>query len=63
MVTVAHDVLTGIEERITGKRYCTSCQWTKPLEGGKKRGSRWVCATCIENRRTKAPSELYGRKK
>ena len=63
MVYVDRSFLTSKEEEVTGKRYCTSCQWTRPLEGGKKTGSRWVCASCIDNRNKRKPSQLYKGKK
>lgn len=42
--------LTKITERITGRKYCTSCQSEKPPEGGVTRvtrhSTRWQCAAC-----------------
>jgi hypothetical protein len=35
-------------------RFCTSCQFTKPVEGGEmhRRGivNRWICKTCLQRR-------------
>lgn len=61
MATVIREVLANKEAEITGKRYCTSCQWTQPLAGGEKRGTRWVCGKCLENRRLKRPSSIYSK--
>ena len=42
--------LSEKEVELTGKRYCTGCQWTQPADEGEMRGSRWVCGKCVERR-------------
>lgn len=44
--------LTEIIANELGKRFCTSCQSERSLEGGKwkvvnKERRRWVCSTCL----------------
>lgn len=34
----------------TGKRYCTSCQQSKHLDGGVMLRYRWQCAACVKRR-------------
>lgn len=40
--------------RIYGRRYCGSCEHSKPLETGKvvdTRTDRWLCKDCLDERR------------
>jgi transposase-like protein len=39
-----------------GVKFCTSCNLTKPVEGGKTKPvangrSRWLCASCAERKK------------
>lgn len=43
------------EIKVTNKRWCSSCQRTQPLAGGKKSTRMWRCAGC-EQRRKRQPS-------
>ena len=61
--TVLNTHITAMEAKISGKRYCTSCQATKPVEAGKLRGTRWICGTCLQNLKNRTKSTLYMRKK
>ena len=52
--------------RIYGKRYCASCEHSKPLEQGKlvdPKGNRWVCFDC-KPKKTNVPKRktTQGRK-
>lgn len=41
---------TEAQHRILGKRFCSSCQTMKPIEGGEMIGvktKRWKCAVCF----------------
>lgn len=45
------ELVTKAEMRITGRRFCSSCQYSKPLETGAMRGEkypRWLCKECLE---------------
>lgn len=37
----------------TGKRWCSACQMTKPIEGGVKLPRMWRCKACTELRKRK----------
>jgi len=40
--------------RVYGRRYCGSCECSKPLETGRvvdQRADRWLCKECLEDRR------------
>jgi len=63
MVYVNPEFLVKKELEITGKRFCTQCQRAQFAEGGQKRGSRWVCANCVDRRKNKIMSNVYGKKK
>lgn len=47
--------LTEVEERLTGKRFCTGCNKLQLAEGGvmrgMSRGKRWSCAACEHRRK------------
>lgn len=38
--------ITEAIARNTGRRWCSSCQADKPIEGGQRQGCRWRCAAC-----------------
>ena len=40
-----------VEQELTGSKFCTTCQKSKPISGGKMKGlkyPRWVCADCFK---------------
>jgi len=49
--------MTRVTEKVTGKKYCTSCQLERSPEGGHTRrtriGTRWQCASCAARARAR----------
>ncbi len=46
-------------ELITGKRWCSQCNWAHPIQGGewvsimKGLRRRWKCADCVQRNKTR----------
>lgn len=45
------DEIANAEVKATGKRWCSTCQMTKPVEGGVKTPRMWRCKRCAEVRK------------
>jgi len=53
---------TAAQNRILGKRYCTTGQHMAHPEGGEQRPNRWICAACVARRDRRDGWNLYSRK-
>lgn len=40
--------LSAAEVKLTGRRFCTTCQRTQHATGGTQRGARWICQPCVD---------------
>ena len=59
---MARKEFTDAQTRILGRKFCTTCQRMQELDGGRLlRPGRWLCAGCVERRRTGGTVQLYGR--
>lgn len=45
------------------KKFCSTCQRERPIEGGLRERYRWLCAECVTARREKTRSSLYSKEK
>jgi hypothetical protein len=55
-----NDKLRKAEENLTGRKFCVSCQNSKPIEGGMIVGTkvkRWACANCLKFSKQKKARE------
>jgi len=50
MATTREEAMNA-EVVATGKRWCSSCQSTKKIEGGVKTPRMWMCKACVEIRK------------
>jgi len=50
MASTREEAMAG-EIAATGKRWCSACQMTKPIEGGLKTPNMWRCKRCAEVRK------------
>ena len=59
-----YEAVHAAQDRILGKKFCSSCQNMKPIETGKfvatanKRVKRWKCGDCL----ARQSSRLYEKK-
>lgn len=44
------DAVVIAEQVATGKRWCSACQSTKPIQGGKLSPRMWRCQVCEATR-------------
>ena len=52
--------MTAAQNKILDRRFCTNCQRQQAVEGGTKKGHRWMCGACVSRRIAGTQIGMYG---